>query len=385
MQLFKYICRNMMRNKIQSLLTILSVGFSLAMMTVLYGFMASQDVWADDAAGENRIVVMSTQGFSGRLPISCVDEVRGVDGVAAAVPYTWFGGKYKDEEMPFNQFATDAEQAFDVFSQHTISAEELTAWKENRRGCVIDRRIAEKRNWKIGERIPLQGTYYPFDLELELCGMYDSPKNTDSLWFHWQYLDEGMKQKAPVAAGNAAMIYARVQDRSGIPAAINKIDDRYASSTDPTLTQTEAAFAQMFAEMMGDIQTLIRNIGLAVVLSLSLVAASSMAMSVRERVTEIAVLKAIGFPRLRIMLLILGESCLVAFLGGVLGVGLGCGLLQMMNTAMPQFFPFPVLDYLGAWLAYGLILAAVIGVISGVIPAIGASRLSVIDGLRRVA
>ena len=376
----------MMRNKIRSLLTILSVGFSLAMMTVLYGFTASQDVWADDAAGENRIVVMSTQGFSGRLPISCVDEVRGVEGVAAAVPYIWFGGKYKDEkQMPFNQFATDAEQAFDVFSQNKISAEQLTAWKENRRGCVIDRRIAEKRDWKIGERIPLKGTYYPFDLELELCGIYDSPKNTDSLWFHWQYLDEGMKQKAPVAAGNAAMIYARVRDRSGIPSAIHSIDDRYASSTHPTLTQTEAAFAQMFADMMGDTQTMIRYIGLAVVLALSLVSASSMAMSVRERVTEIAVLKAIGFPRMRIMLMILGESCLVAFMGGALGVGLGCGMLQMMNSAMPQFFPFGVLDYLGPWLAYGLILAAVIGFISGLIPAILASRLSVIDGLRRVA
>ena len=244
---------------------------------------------------------------------------------------------------------------------------------------------AEKRGWKIGERIPLKGTYYPFDLDLELCGMFDSPKNTDSLWFHWKYLDEGLRQEYPEAGGNSGTIFAKIRDKSEIPTAIKAIDERFASSETPTRSQTEAAFAQMFIDMMGNIQVLIRNIGFAVVFSLSLVAANSMAMSMRERVTEIAVLKAIGFPRLRIMLMILGESCLVAFLGGVMGVGLGCLMLQMMHTAVPQQFPFSIFEMLGPWIAYGFIVAALIGLISGMVPAIRASRLSVIDGLRRVA
>ena len=385
MQLFKYICRNMMRNKIRSLLTILSVGFSLALMTVLYGFMASQETWKKDAAQENRIVVMNIQGFSGRLPIASVDEVRSIDGVVAAVPYAWFGGTFQEETMPFAQFATDPEHVFQVWPNFKISPEELKAWQDNRQGCVLDRRIAEKRGWKIGERIPLKGTYYPFDLDLELCGMFDSPKNTDSLWFHWKYLDEGLRQEYPEAGGNSGTIFAKIRDKSEIPTAIKAIDERFASSETPTRSQTEAAFAQMFIDMMGNIQVLIRNIGFAVVFSLSLVAANSMAMSMRERVTEIAVLKAIGFPRLRIMLMILGESCLVAFLGGVMGVGLGCLMLQMMHTAVPQQFPFSIFEMLGPWIAYGFIVAALIGLISGIVPAIRASRLSVIDGLRRVA
>lgn len=375
----------MLRNKIRSLLTILSVGFSLALMTVLYGFMASQETWKKDAAQENRIVVMNIQGFSGRLPIASVDEVRSIDGVVAAVPYAWFGGTFQEETMPFAQFGTDAEQVFQVWPNFKISPEELTAWQDNRQGCVLDRRIAEKRGWKLGERIRLKGTFYPFDLDLELCGMFDSPKNTDSLWFHWKYLDEGLRQEYPEAAGNSGTIFAKIQDKSEIPAAIKKIDERFASSETPTRSQTEAAFAQMFIDMLGNIQVLIRNIGFAVVFSLSLVAANSMAMSMRERVTEIAVLKAIGFPRLRIMLMILGESCLVAFLGGVMGVGLGCVMLQMMHTAVPQQFPFSIFEMLGPWIAYGFVVAALIGLISGLVPAIRASRLSVIDGLRRVA
>ncbi len=385
MQLFKYICRNMMRNKIRSLLTILSVGFSLALMTVLYGFMASQETWKNDASQANRVVVMNIQGFSGSVPIASVDEVRGVKGVVAAVPYAWYGGAYKEETMPFAQFATDAEQVFQVWPEFRIAEDQFKAWKENRQGCVVDRRIAEKRGWKVGERIPLQGTFYPFNLDLELSGMFDSPKNTDSLWFHWKYLDEGLRQLDSEAAGNSGTIFAKVDTAPEIPGVIKAIDDRFASSQTPTRSQTEAAFAQMFIDMMGNIHVLIRNIGIIVVIALSLVAANSMVMSIRERVTEIAVLKAIGFSQFRILLMVLGEAFLVAMLGGFVGVGMGLCFLQLMHTAAPQQFPFAILEMLGPWISYGFVVAALIGIVSGSIPAILAARLSVIDGLRRVA
>jgi len=138
-------------------------------------------------------------------------------------------------------------------------------------------------------------------------------------------------------------------------------------------------------DMLGNVQVLIRNIGLAVVFSLSLVTANSMAMAMRERVTEIAVLKAIGFPRSRVLFMVLGEACTIAMLGGFLGVGMGCLFLQGMNRLMPQFFPFTVMEMLGPWISYGLIAAAVLGLISGIVPAIRAAQMSVINGLRRVA
>ena len=129
MKTFKYIWRNIRRNPIRSLLTILSVGFSLALMTVLYGFLASQETWKNGAAQANRIVVMNIQGFSGKLPISSVDDVRSTKSVAAAVPFAWFGGSYQDEQMPFAQFATDPEYVFDVWPEYSIPPEQLEAFK----------------------------------------------------------------------------------------------------------------------------------------------------------------------------------------------------------------------------------------------------------------
>jgi putative ABC transport system permease protein len=165
---------------------------------------------------------------------------------------------------------------------------------------------------------------------------------------------------------------------------IKAIDAEFASSENPTRTQTEAAFAQMFTDMLGNIQEYIRNIGLAVVFSLSLVAANSMAMSMRERTTEIAVLKAIGFPRLRVLMMILGESCLIALLGGVLGIALGCAFLEFIHGVSTQFFPLGLRDLAGPWLLVLVGIAAGIGLASGLVPGVRATQLSVIDGLRRV-
>lgn len=384
MKSLKYIWRNATRNKLRSCLTILSVGFSLALMTVLYGYLAMQSVWGDSAKKNNRIVVMNIQGFSGALPISVVEKVRNVDGVKDAVEYSWYGGNYQDEQMPFAQFATDAEHVFNVWDEYTIAPEQLSAWQNNRQGCVADRDLVEKRGWKIGERIPIKGTYYPFDLDLQLVGIFDAPTYTDSLWFHWKYLDEGLKQKKSFGTGNSGTIFAKVNSAAEIPGVIEAIDTHFASSQNPTRTQTEAAFAQMFADMMGNIRAYIRNIALAVAFSLSLVAGNAMAMSMRERTTEVAVLKAIGFPRKRVLWMILGESCLIAFLGGVLGTGLGCLFLQGLHTMSTQMFPFGIMEMAGPWLLALLAAAAGIGLVSGIVPAVRAAQLSVIDGLRRV-
>ena len=384
MQAVLYIWRNLRRNKLRSMLTVLSVGFSLALMTVLHGYMAMQGAWGEEAAQHGRIVVLNVQGFSGRLPIAYVDRVRGVPGVEAAVPYSWYGGNYKDEKMPFAQFATDPDCAFAVWDEYKISSDELADWRRTRNGCVADRKLAEKRQWKLGERIPLQGTFYPFNLDLVLCGVYDSPKYTDQIWFQWKYLDEGLKGLNHRGQGNAGMIFAKTARAEDMARVSKAIDEYYASSENPTRTQTEAAFAQMFADMLGNIQEYIRNIGLAVAFSLTLVAANAMAMSMRERTTEIAVLKAIGFSRRRVLATVLGEACSITIVGGVVGVLFGCLCLQSLHTLSSQFFPLPIYQMLGAWLLYLVAAAAAIGILSGLVPAVRAAQLSVIDGLRRV-
>jgi putative ABC transport system permease protein len=249
----------------------------------------------------------------------------------------------------------------------------------------VDRRFAEKRGWKIGDKIPLKGAYYPYDLDLELVGIFETPKPVESLWFHWDYLEEGLKQKnALEQAGNAGTIFAKAESGDVIASLCQTIDDRYASSDNPTRTQTEAAFAQMFTDMMGNIQAYIRNIGLAVMFSLTLVAANAMAMSMRERTTEVAVLKAIGFSKSRVLNMILGESCVIAAIGGLLGLAVGGVFLQLMHKAIPQMFPWSLADMAGPWMLWIIGIAAGIGLVSGIVPAIRAAQLSVVDGLRRV-
>jgi putative ABC transport system permease protein len=384
-KLLKYIWRNATRNKLRTSLTILSVGFSLALMTVLYGYLAMQDVWQKDAKVYNRIVVMNKQGFAGKLPISYVQRVRQAQGVKAAVAYQWYGGTYKDQVATFAQFATDPREVFNVWPELKIDPEQLVAWQKNRRGCVVDGRLAEQQGWKIGEKIPLKGTYYPFDLQLEMVGIFDAPKPTGSLLFNWDYLEEGLKQtNAAQHAGNAGTIFAKAESASVIPTLCQSIDDRYASSDNPTRTQTEAAFAQMFADMLGNLQAYIRNIGLAVMFSLTLVAANAMAMSMRERTTEVAVLKAIGFSRSRVLNMILGESCLISAIGGLLGLAVGGGFFEIMYMAMPQIIPFSIVDMAGPWMLWIVGIAIGIGIVSGIVPAIRAAQLSVVDGLRRV-
>jgi len=385
MKTLKYIWRNVTRNKLRTSLTILSIGFSLALMTVLHGFMATQSTWGDESKKYNRIVSLNIQGFSGRLPIAYVDKVRGMEGVVDAVPFAWYGGLYKDEaQMSFAQFATDAEHAFNVWDEFTIPPDQLKAWQADNQGCVADKALAEQQGWKIGDRIPLASIYYPFSLDLKLSGIFEAPNNTGQIWFHWKYLDEGLRNLSARGHGNAGMIYAKAKSAAVIPELGKKIDAEFASSEFPTRTQTEAAFAQMFADMMGNVQAFIQSIGIAVVFSLSLVSANAMAMSMRERTTEIAVLKAIGFPRGRVMRMILGESCLISLLGGILGIAIGCSFLELAHRASPQMFPFSVVSLAGSWLLVLLAVAAGIGFASGIVPSIRAAQLSVIDGLRRV-
>jgi putative ABC transport system permease protein len=360
------------------------VGFSLALLTVLNGYLAMQNAWSDAAKTTNRIVVMNIQGFSGLLPISYVDEVRTTKGVKDAVPYAWFGGEYGTERMPFAQFATDPEHVFNVWDEFKIDPAQLKEWCSDRQGCVADRKLAEKWKWKVGDQILIKGTYYPFNLDLKLVGTFDAPELTDSLWFNWKLLDEQLQSQGNRGSGNAGIIYAKGESASAVTEAIRAIDEEFSSSQNPTRTQTEAAFAQMFADMVGNIRMFILVIGLAVVFSLTLVTATAMAMSMRERTTEVAVLKAIGFPRSRVLRMVLGEASLISLFGGVLGVGLGSLFIQGLHTVSSQMFPLGIVAIMGPWMLMLLAVSAGIGFVSGIVPAIRAAQLSVIDGLRRV-
>ncbi|MBI3464164.1 MAG: ABC transporter permease, partial [Planctomycetes bacterium] len=379
----KYIFRNATRNKLRSGLTALSLGICLAMMTVLYGFVTLNDELIPELARANRMIVMSNDGFTSMIPITVLDMVRKLPGVQAAVPLSWYLGMYKDEKMPtFAQLATDPKELLNVWVEFKIDPEQLSSWQATRNGCLIDRRNAQRRGWKIGEHIPLKGNNFPVDLDLTLCGIYDGPEFINDLYFHYEYLDELLRQRNSPKAGTTSILFVKATSGEVIPSLCAQIDDRYKNSENPTLTQSHQAFAQAFSKFVGNLQVYVRNIGLAVVFSLTLVAGNAMAMSMRERTTEIAVLKAIGFQRGLVLVLVLGESLVISLVGGVFGVGVGRGAWRLVYTLWPQYIPIdrvaPVV------LVYGVAIAAVVGIASGLVPAVRAAQLSVIAGLRKV-
>jgi putative ABC transport system permease protein len=380
----KYILRNITRNKLRSTLTILSMAICLAMMTVLYGFATLNDQLVPELAKANRMIVMSRDGFTTTIPIKLLSYVRNLPGVHSAIPLSWYVGLYKDEKIAtFAQLATDPKELMNVWVEFKIDPDQLRAWQENRTGCIIDRRNAERRGWKIGEHIPLKGNNYGFDLDLVLCGIYDGPEYINDMYFHWDYLNEQLRTRNDPKADTTSILFLKADSSEAIERLVPQIDSRFENSENPTLSQSHQAFAEMFSKFAGNLQLYVRNIGLAVVFALTLVAGNAMAMSMRERTTEIAVLKAIGFRPLLVLLMILSESVGISLLGGTVGVATGRGVWSTVHHFWPMYIP---LDWMAPIvLLYGVLIAGAVGFISGLFPAWRAARMPVITGLRRVA
>lgn len=389
MKYLRYILRNAMRNPVRSLLTIGSTAVCLFLMMILLAFLAVQTEATQSLRPYNRIVVMSSQGFAQPLPIAMVNDLRGMKsaGVIDATPFSWYGGKLGEEEMPFAQFGVDPATFFAVYDELVIPEEQKQAWRDNLAGCIIGKKMADERGFKIGDKIQLKGTIYEFALDLTVSGIYDGPENSDkrSLYYNWNYLEEGLKKNfAGRAAGNAGVVIVKCDDSSRMATLSKTVDDQMINTPTPTRTQTEEAFGNQFLEMWGDVRGLIRNVGLAVIFSLVCVAANAMAMSMRERVTEVAVLKAIGFSRRLVMFFVIAEAMIVAGIGGVVGA-MGSKLL---------FHYFDISQFAAGFLASfyipwsialsGMAIALFIGFLSGILPARQAARLSVINGLRKV-
>jgi putative ABC transport system permease protein len=388
MKYFTYIFRNARRNPVRSLLTIASTGICLFLMMILMSFFAISEEANASTRIFNRIVSLNANGFAGYLPIARVNEIRRLDGVVASTPFSWIGGKYQNEILPFAQFGVYPEEVFKVMSELTIPDDQLRDFRENRNACVIGRKLAADKHLKVGDSLPLKADYFPVDLNLAVRGIYDGPSNRDlrMCLAHWDYLDEALK-RAPFGArrsGNAAMIFTRCNSADEMAALSKKIDDAYRNTAEPMRTQTEEAFGKLFEEMMGDMKGMIRIISVAVVFSLLCVAANSMAMSMRERTSEVAVLKAIGFNRRLVLFMVLAEAVLVAGSGGTIGT-LGskalCDAVDLSQFAA-GFLPFYYIPWTIA--LQGLAVSLFIGLASGIVPALRAANLSVVDGLRRV-
>src|SRR5580700_4765949 len=369
MTLTRFVAKSAFRNKRRSLLTVASIAFSLLLLCIMLCVWRS--FYIDKGAPDSALRIMTRHKVSlaNFLPIYYREKIRAVPGVVHVVPMTWFGGKYKDDkpENYFAQFATDPDEYFDVAADKIMPADQLAAWKRDRAGCVVDITLAEKHHWKIGDHIILQGSIFPATLDLTLRGIYTIDPPSSNLYFSAKYLEESVDW----FKNTAGFYFTRVDTPEDMPRAARAIDDMFHGSPVPTKSESEQAFKLDFINTLGSVKVFILSICGAVLFTTLLVCANTMAMSIRERTREVAVLRTLGFARASILKLLLSESIAISLIGGILGVALATGGILFMSR---PGIGLPVSMHMTAATALVVMLvAAVVGLISGVIPSYRAS------------
>jgi putative ABC transport system permease protein len=373
------IIANLFRKKLRTTLTIGSFAVALflfGLLVVVHGAF-NQGV---DVAGADRLDVINKTSIIQPLPYSYRDQILRIPGVKAITYDNWFGGVYQDEKNFFPQFAIDPENQRVVFPEFVIPDDQWKAFLEDREGAIAGSGIAKRFGWKVGDRIPIKGAIYPGDWEFNLRGIYNGSRDNDDLtqfWFHYKYLDE-RRQYGKGLVGWYTVKLDTPDDGTRVTKAI---DTMFANSPYETKTETEKALATDFAKQFGNIGFLISAVGSVVFFTLLLVTGNTMAIAVRERIGELAVLKAVGFNDRFVLFLVLGESLLIAAIGGAIGLAL-CKLMTLGGDPTHGFLPFFYLP--GPMVLVGFAVALAVGVLAGILPATSAMRLRVVDALRRV-
>ena len=384
MTLTTFVRKNAFRNKRRTGLTILSVAFPLLLLSFLMSIWRA--FYGNDLRSEQsnqRLITRHKVSLTNLIPSSYRDKIRQIPGVKRVLPMNWFGGVYKDATPKnfFARFGSDPDEFFDVYTELSIPPDQKEAWKKDRAGAVADVELAKKYGWKIGDRIVMQGDIYPIRLELTLRGIFTAQLPNNSLYFNEKYVEEGV----PFAKGAAGFYTILVDSPEHVNDVSHAIDATFANAPEPTRTETEKAFGLSFLAMLGNIKAFILIISSAAVFTILLVTGNTMAMSIRERTREVAVLKTLGFTQGTILRLFIGEAIAVAAIGGVLGT-LIAALFLSAGTHSPQGANMFVVA-LHEWKftapsAWGVAILA--GFLSSAIPAYGASRTGIVDGLRHI-
>ena len=372
----KFILRNIGRKKTRMLLTIGSFAVAMflfgVLVTINSGFYAGVNV-----ADAKRLMVKNKASIGMMLPLGYKERIKMIPGVKDASCWFWFSGVYKDAKSFFVKFSVD-DSMFPMFPEFVIPPAEWADYVKDQQGCVIGRKLADRFGWKIGDRIPLRSTL-PGLWEFNVRAIYENSWNKDdttAMFFHHKYLSENMPQL------NRTLSYVvQVDDPAKAQAVIGAIDREFANSADETLTETEQVSQSRLVTMFGDISTILSCVGGVVFVTLLLVTGSTMAIAVRERTDEIGVMKALGFSDRLILALVLSESLAFGLIGGA--VGLALAKLYTLggdpSGGMLRTFTLPPEAMLS-----GMALAMLVGIISGIVPALGAMRLKIVDALRRV-
>ncbi len=384
MNILKLTFRNAGRHKLRTALTIIGMAIAVMAFAVIR---TAIEAWYSQASASSpdRLVTNNNVSIIFTLPISYQSKIADVPGVETVAHAQWFGGIYVDAKNFFPKFGVEAEPYLKMYPEFIIPPDQREQFLKERNACLIGRRLADRFGFKVGDQIRIVGDIYPGDWDFVVRGIYTGAKeNTDeaSMIFHYQYIDERMRVESPGRAGQVGWFMIQIDDPGKAAQISQQIDEMFKNSAAETKTQTEEAFALSFIAMSGSIIAGMQIISVMVIGIILLVLANTMAMTARERISEYAVLKTLGFGNGKIVGLIFGESLFIACLGGALGVALTFPIVTLMKIGLSAYFsafPMPALTFI---LAGGS--AIVVGVLAAIFPAMKAMRTSIVDGLRVV-
>jgi putative ABC transport system permease protein len=381
------IWKSLMRSKRRTLLIAGSLVLSVFTVAVLQSLLTTLDAVTNNPNSSNRLVVRHKSGLTQMLPRSYEAYLRQQPEVETVCAVQWFGGYYQDPRNFFANFASDEATLFRTFREEFglsgITEAQIKDYLRDGSGCIVGKTLADKNGWKVGDVVPLTGTIFPISPRLTIRLIYTSPKPSDEnvLHFHYKVLEEGV----PRMKGLCGSFWVRTHRPEDIPRLIERVDRHYANSAYETLTETENAFNLSFVKMLGNIAGIIQGITAAVVVAILIVTANTMSTAIRERTSEIAVFRAMGFSAGRVLALLLSEGVLLVGVGGAVGVLLAQsaagGIRGAMVATMPFFADFAVTPAT-AGLCLGGALA--VGLLSTFVPAYAATRRPIPDGLKAI-
>ncbi len=369
------------RKKIRTIFTLLSVFVAFLLFGLLMTIRGAFS-FGVDIAGLDRLVLIHKVSLIMPLPVSYKERLASTEGVSLVSHQTWFGGVYQDPANFFAQMVVEPEPFMKIYPEFKIPPDQVKAWMDDRQGAIVGVDLAKRFGWQIGDRIPIVGTIWQPKQgqvwEFNIVGMYDGDQGVDKtqFFFRYDYLDENRRQ----GQGLVGWYVVKIADPAQAQQMGAKFDSMFANSSAETKTTTEKGFVEGFAKQVGDIGSIMIAILVAVLFTMLLVAANTMAQSVRERTSEMGVLKTLGFSNASILALVLGESVLIAVLGGSLGLGVAWLIVQQGD---PTNGMLPIFILPGRDVAIGAVMIVVLGLIAGALPAFTAMNLKITDALRR--
>jgi putative ABC transport system permease protein len=376
--------RNAFRARLRSVLTLLGLVIALVAYGLLQTVVGAWNAGVEMASA-TRVVTRSAISLTFSLPLYYRDRIRAVEGVRRVAASNWFGGVWRDEKSFFAQFAVDDENFFPIYPEFVFKPGEFHDFVRDRQGCVVGRQLADLYGFKVGDKLPIRGTIYPGNWEFNIRAIYegrDASAITRQMYFHFDYLNEYLKLKYPTRANRVGVFVMDLADPERVADVSHEIDSQFRNSLAETLTESERSFQLNFLSMFGTIVRIISGVSYVVIVIILAVTANTMAMTARERLSEYATLKALGFGPAFVAQLILAESALLCAIGGIVALLLTRPVAAAFHRATSAMFAR--FEVSGQTLRMQAACALAVGLIAALAPMVRASRVRIVEGLRHV-